>query len=176
MIMGRCKKCGREGYLDTFEHIPCYGTVCTDGYGCAIPPSENTCVCCGEVIPEGRQVCAICCEKVADVVLKIEPPKSPFLIHPIGQDHDSKPVNIHKIIDDAMEKRDRTVSIYIGEAGVSVNVYPVDHDKCQWIYRKYPDRYHFECSNCGTDSEFNTTYCGGCGELMHGVRKEDTNE
>ena len=25
-----------------------------------IPPRENTCVCCGEIIPEGRQVCPRC--------------------------------------------------------------------------------------------------------------------
>ena len=29
-----------------------------------IPPSSNTCVCCGEEIPEGLQVCSVC-EKIS---------------------------------------------------------------------------------------------------------------
>lgn len=31
---------------------------------------------------------------------------------------------IHAIIDKAMDKRDRSVSIFFGEGGVSINVYP----------------------------------------------------
>ena len=27
--------------------------------------AENRCVCCGEVIPEGRQVCPVCMERAA---------------------------------------------------------------------------------------------------------------
>ena len=31
---------------------------------------------------------------------------------------------VHRIIEHAMEKRDRSVSIFFGEGGVSINVYP----------------------------------------------------
>lgn len=36
---------------------------------------------------------------------------------------------IHRIIDNAMEKRDRSVFIYFGEAGVSVNIYPYSEEE-----------------------------------------------
>ena len=36
---------------------------------------------------------------------------------------------IHGIIDKAMEKRDRSVSIYFGEQGVSLNVYPYSEEE-----------------------------------------------
>lgn len=131
---------------------------------------ENTCVCCGEVIPEGRQVCLQC-------DLETRYGSEPTIENrdaPVDTGTLKHPFDIHKIIDDAMEKRDRTVSIYIGEAGVSVSVYPVDHDKVQWIYREDDCcLFRFECSNCGADYEFETTYCPSCGELMHGVRKEE---
>ena len=31
------------------------------------PPKENTCVSCGEIIPEGRQVCPICENKANEM-------------------------------------------------------------------------------------------------------------
>lgn len=37
-------------------------------------------------------------------------------------------IDIHKIIDDAMEKRDRTVFIYIGEHGTTVNITPFEEE------------------------------------------------
>lgn len=197
MTQFKCMICGKVDELDKSINDPRYGLICENcnkkfnDRPINIPPSENTCVCCGEVIPEGRHVC-LKCEMVAperglrqkapviDEIAGIVPPLSPEDLpktcskpkHTVAHERDSNPVNIHKIIDDAMEKRDRTVSIYIGESGVSVNVYPVDQDKCQWIYHEDCDRYNFECSNCGMDSEFQTTYCHSCGELMHGVRKE----
>ena len=33
--------------------------------------------------------------------------------------------DIHKFIDECMNKKDRYVSIYFGESGVSVSVYPI---------------------------------------------------
>lgn len=41
-------------------------------------------------------------------------------------------VDIHKIIDDAMEKKDRSVVLYIGEHGTSVYVNPYKDDKVVW--------------------------------------------
>lgn len=142
-------------------------------------PSENTCVCCGEVIPEGRHVCLKCQKEARERGLREQARLDEFpeynhpTVHTVYE-RDSNPVDIHKIIDDAMEKRDRTVSIYIGEAGVSVNVYPADQDKVQWIETKHG----MICSNCGNrESSWDCpTYCSRCGELMHGVRKEKHDE
>lgn len=146
-------------------------------------PSENTCVCCGEVIPEGRQVCAVCETKNAGEAIGrgiaegIENPRTgeenrSFYVDDIDFSSINKLLNIHKIIDDAMEKRDRTVSIFISAENnaVSVNVYPVDHDKCQWI--ETDDG--MICSNCGNRESTwdHPTYCSKCGELMHGIRKK----
>ena len=39
-------------------------------------------------------------------------------------------VDIHKIIDDAMEKHDRSVSIFISPDGITINVYPTEP---RWI-------------------------------------------
>lgn len=132
----------------------------------------NMCVCCGEIIPEGRQVCFRCETKnageaiargmIEGITKKDSPVDTGTLKHPF---------DIHKIIDDAMAKRDRTVSIYIGESGVSVSVYPVDYDKVKWIETERG----MICSNYGNcESAWDCpTYCSRCGELMHGVRREE---
>ena len=36
---------------------------------------------------------------------------------------------IHDVIDDAMEKKDRYVSLYFGEYGCSVSIYPINEDE-----------------------------------------------
>lgn len=36
---------------------------------------------------------------------------------------------IHRIIEHAMEKRDRSVSIFFGKEGVSLNVYPYSEEE-----------------------------------------------
>jgi len=38
-------------------------------------------------------------------------------------------IDIHKIIDEAMEKKDRSVTIFIGVQGTTVNVYPYQETK-----------------------------------------------
>lgn len=246
MTQFKCMICGRVDELDKSINDPRYGLVCenchkeVDDRPVKFPHSENTCVCCGEVIPEGRQVCAICETKNAGEAIaqgiidgindpchytvpplnigkKKDSPELfvrsldevPYISHEqlkkLADEHNKigesyvvspkeledalafnkkkdAPIDIHKIIDDAMEKRDRTVSIYIGEAGVSVNVYPVDHDKCQWIFCRVPDgnggfKGSFTCSNCGyalADIRDKGSYCGGCGELMHGIKREES--
>lgn len=163
----------------------------------------NLCVCCGEVIPEGRQVCPTC-NKVVDSCTNLgnsytvspKELKEAFARHGTGDalargfaegienprtddgfyidDMDFSSINkllsIHKIIDDAMEKRDRTVSIFISAENnaVSVNVYPVNHDEVYW--KADPDG--LICTNCGfQDQSYSKyTYCPDCGELMHGIR------
>lgn len=81
-------------------------------------------------------------------------------------------VDIHKIIDDAMTKGDRSVSIFIGPLGTTINVYPYVEEKHCWIQRN--DKDYPECSNCGhRDHTWDcSTYCPDCGEQMHGVKEE----
>ena len=69
-------------------------------------------------------------------------------------------LDINKIIDDAMEKKDRFVSVFIMGATVSVKVEPLESRDPRWILReiatpeKYKIRkYNFECSECHTLSE-----------------------
>lgn len=204
MTTFKCAICGREDDLDMAVHSCDFGLICQpcDKTLDDIPPSGNTCVCCGEVIPEGLQVCTTCLDKVFKPIPKlkidwgarelkesgigdaiargfaegIENPRTDERIYVDDIDFSSinKILSIHKIIDDAMEKRDRTVSIFISAENnaVSVNVYPVEQDKVKWIYREDSQYcYNFECSNCGMTSEFQTTYCPSCGEQTHGVRR-----
>lgn len=39
--------------------------------------------------------------------------------------------DIHKFIDECMVKKDRYVTIYIGESGVSVSVYPLIEEEVE---------------------------------------------
>lgn len=93
--------------------------------------------------------------------------------------------DIHKIIDDAMEKKDRYVTVYIGKHGTSVNVYPVDESKTMWIDftlepivegKMHTFHVNYKCSNCGRHSTTPSLYCPHCGEQMLGVRKEKQND
>lgn len=154
--------------------------------------STNTCINCGKEIPDGLRVCDDCIRKA----LKIELPQIPSVPHldinfnnksgvklsDLGEwTVESKKdvvVDIHKIIDDAMEKRDRSVYILISSAGTSVSINPYTEEKCQWVHKAdntYDETYcrtWFECSNCGGCTNYTTTYCPSCGEQMHGVREE----
>ena len=76
-------------------------------------------------------------------------------------------VDIHKIIDDAMEKKDRYVTIFISKEGTTINVHPYEDKESKWIYHDPNEsNYHFECSECGSISEFATPYCPVCGEKL----------
>lgn len=86
----------------------------------------------------------------------------------------STSIDIHKIIDDAMEKKDRSVSLYISEHSVSVTVTPLDDEPIHWISHLDDDLYRahpFECSNCHHCSSSVSVYCSDCGEQMHGVKE-----
>lgn len=37
-------------------------------------------------------------------------------------------LNIHDIIDDAMNKKDRFITIYFGDEGTTVSIYPLEYD------------------------------------------------
>lgn len=81
-------------------------------------------------------------------------------------------VGIHKIIDDAMEKGDRSVYILYHDGNLSVDIRPYIEEKSQWVW--YKDKNYPVCSNCGYNNNTwdCTPYCPQCGEFMHGVRKE----
>lgn len=81
------------------------------------------------------------------------------------------PVDIHKVIDDAMEKRDRSVTIFISKEATTVSVYPYPDEEPRWIpvtlaYSSYPVAY--KCSNCGRETNARTLppYCDMCGEKL----------
>lgn len=86
-------------------------------------------------------------------------------------------IDIHKIIDDAMKKKDRTVSIYIWHGGgVSINIQPYETEPARWIYRPDEINYDFECSACGTLNDFESLYCPFCGEQMKKSKEEDEDD
>ena len=60
--------------------------------------------------------------------------------------------NIHDIINEAMKKKDRSVSIFFGKEGTSVTIEPLEKDS-------------------GEDNSDNgTAYCSHCGDKMKGVK------
>lgn len=98
-------------------------------------------------------------------------------------EHEEEPKNetpnldIHKIIDKAIEKNDRSVSIFISPNGITINVCPYENEEPKWIYHEHDNDYNFECSECGSISEFPTPYCPHCGEkLKNPDRKEITDD
>ena len=74
-------------------------------------------------------------------------------------------IDIHKIIDDAMAKGDRTVAIYIGEHGTSINVSPYSDEPLRWVRIEHGFK-PFECPSCGNTKASPTTYCPDCGEKL----------
>lgn len=90
--------------------------------------------------------------------------------HHVCLERDSVTIDIHKIIDDAMEKKDRSVMIFIGEHGTSVNVNPYKDDKVVW--KAAPGAKHPYCSNCGRQAEAAYSFCPWCGEQV-AISEED---
>ena len=81
----------------------------------------------------------------------------------------SNDIDIHKLIDDAMEKKDRNVNIYISEHGTSIYVNPIrDEDEPHWIVCGTSGS--VKCSCCGNIEKYNSLFCPRCGEQMHGVK------
>lgn len=84
--------------------------------------------------------------------------------------------DLHKIIDDAMERGDRQVHIYIMKDNVSISVRPASEDDgMKWIEEKvidpgYYDPFTFRCSVCGYKIHNETPhYCPDCGAERTGV-------
>lgn len=91
-------------------------------------------------------------------------------------------VDINKIVDDAMEKKDRQVHIFIVGDTVSVNVTPLADSDPRWIIhetmkpgRRFPVR-EFECSECHVWLKDPMPYCGFCGEKLRMPIEEDRKE
>jgi hypothetical protein len=84
----------------------------------------------------------------------------------------NKEIDIHKLIDEAMERKDKTVHIFISELGTTINVEPYEKEKDpEWIksYREYGRGFAINqvvCSACGTASDHITPYCPYCGEKL----------
>ena len=69
---------------------------------------------------------------------------------------------IKSIIEEAMAKKDRSVSIYIHDGSISITVTPLGVDEPRWIRKED----HWECSVCGAFEKFVTRYCANCGEAL----------
>lgn len=83
-------------------------------------------------------------------------------------------VDIYKIIDEAMEKKDRKVSIFVYKDNLSINVEPITDSKPRWILKtdEHGD-YKFTCSECGIVADGQTCYCPFCGEKLALHKKEE---
>lgn len=75
-------------------------------------------------------------------------------------------IDISALINEAIEKKDRTVSIFYHNGSISINVTPLAESKPHWIYREGRGMYEFECSECGFFHEFESPFCPECGEKL----------
>jgi uncharacterized Zn finger protein (UPF0148 family) len=75
-------------------------------------------------------------------------------------------IDIHKIIDDAMEKKDRNVTIFISGENTSVYIRP--EEKSMWVKKNG----WYKCPECQNESRQVSIYCPNCGEKMYGVKTE----
>ena len=77
--------------------------------------------------------------------------------------------DIHKIIDDAMEKKDREVTIFISKDHTHITVSPREDTKPRWIFHPNHVRaLKFECSECGAFYSDVSPFCSQCGEKLAG--------
>ena len=90
--------------------------------------------------------------------------------YPWGMDHDPLKHNadIREIINQAMDRDDKQISIFIRGDVVSVDVRPYKEEAPRWIKH---GNFEYECSNCGDIRKYPLTYCPNCGEMI-GIRVE----
>lgn len=75
-------------------------------------------------------------------------------------------IDINKIIDDAIEKKDRSVMIFINGETTSVSINPIE-GPLKWKTFNTPDGYiSYKCPNCGVTTDYQTQYCSECGEKL----------
>lgn len=97
---------------------------------------------------------------------------------------DTKPktdVDIHKLIDDAMEKKDREVTIFISKDHTHITVSPRENTKPVWIEEESItgsfSRSRYRCSECRGFNDYPSPFCPVCGEkLAMPSKKEATDE
>jgi hypothetical protein len=83
-------------------------------------------------------------------------------------------IDLHKLIDDAMEKKDRRVHIFITKDATSVNVEPLVESNPRWIERRVlGQQILYICSECGSTNEYLSPYCPVCGEKLKVTREEE---
>lgn len=75
-------------------------------------------------------------------------------------------IDIYKIIDDAMTKKDRNVTIFISGENTSVYIRP--EEKPMWVKKNG----WYQCPECQNESRNVSIYCPTCGEKMYGVKAE----
>ena len=94
-------------------------------------------------------------------------------------------INIHEIIDEATKKKDRFVTLYFGDEGISVSIYPLDNEPKRiktksGTWKKQTDphdcgkalqHYLYVCSQCGKASTMHYDYCPHCTTKMEGIEK-----
>ncbi len=136
---------------------------------------QELCVC-KTTLPDGRMIC-----ESGLFIDKSEKECSkdicPYMVNPVLDE--PKPsmasiVDIQAIIDDAMEKKDRMVSIFISPSGTTVNVQPLDDKKPRWMYSENAPMYdyQFKCSECGAFNNGPSPYCPVCGEKLAAPEEE----
>lgn len=81
------------------------------------------------------------------------------------KDESEDKVDIHKIIDDAIAKKDRSVSIFITESGVSTHIEPLS-EPAKWEHDYSCSFRTFKCPECGYVSVNQSAYCPECGEKL----------
>lgn len=81
--------------------------------------------------------------------------------------------DVQKIIDDAMEKGDRSVHISIVGDGMSLNVYPYKEDDGMGVWKVEivdPDKpyihHEYRCSVCNATQSYMHPHCPICGAKM----------
>lgn len=81
------------------------------------------------------------------------------------------------LIDDAMEKKDREVTIFISKDHTHITVTPHTDNKPRWIHHQLDRcRYKFECSECGAYENHMSSYCPHCGEKLAAPILKDEEE
>ena len=136
-----CCKGGCEGCPSTYGYLP------IPDY-CDYPENYPCTKCWDREIPETET------KKPYKVIAEIKPQ-----------------IDISALVDEAMEKKDRTVHIFIMGDNISVDVRPLEESDPRWIVHeenrtRHVVRYQFECSECRTYSQDPTPYCPFCGEKL----------
>ena len=79
-------------------------------------------------------------------------------------------IDIHKLIDEAMEKKDRSVHIFIGAFGTNVQIEPFEvKEEPRWLEKRNDSGFssrRYICSECGALTDFTSPYCPLCGEKL----------